>query len=206
MEKRAITSVKISDNICLRWSPRAFNPTKIVENHKIIALCEAARWAPSCAGDEPWRFIIFNKFIDELSWQRAFEVLDDGNQIWVKNAPIIIAGICDTKWSKNRNLSNDWCRHDLGAASQNLHLEAINQGLITHPMAGFNKDKFRLEFKIPVDFDILTMIAVGYPGDLELLDEFNQKRELASRNRKSLTDLFFFAEWDRPYISDKSSE
>lgn len=204
MEKRAITSIPISENIALRWSPRAFNPTKVVENYKIIAMCEAARWAPSCGGDEPWRFIIFNKHIDESSWNKAFEMLDEGNQIWVKNAPVIIAGICDTKWSMKRESSNDWCSHDLGAASQNLHLEAVNQGLITHPMAGFNKNKFRHDLQIPEDFDILTMIAVGYPGDLELLDEFNQKRELAERKRKSLTDLFFFGEWNKPYISDKS--
>ena len=53
MQKPAITQVPIADLIAKRWSPRAFDASKPVSQAQIIALLEAARWAPSCFGDQP---------------------------------------------------------------------------------------------------------------------------------------------------------
>ena len=64
MQKTAITQVPIDPLIAKRWSPRAFDATKSVTQAQIIALLEAARWAPSCFGDQPWRFIVWDKSID----------------------------------------------------------------------------------------------------------------------------------------------
>ena len=61
MQKPAITSVSIQETIAKRWSGRAYDATKPVSHEQIIALLEAARWAPSCFGDEPWRFIVWDK-------------------------------------------------------------------------------------------------------------------------------------------------
>jgi len=44
-----------------RWSPRAFAADRPVEGEKLISCLEAARWAPSCFGDEPWRFIVCDR-------------------------------------------------------------------------------------------------------------------------------------------------
>ena len=38
-----------------RWSPRAFTDETMSEA-QILALLEAARWAPSAANMQPWRF------------------------------------------------------------------------------------------------------------------------------------------------------
>lgn len=86
MEKLASTSVKINDLLARRWSARSFDENRPVEGWKILSLCEAARWAPSCGGDEPWRFIIFDRNQSEEDFWRAFETLDVGNQKWVKRA------------------------------------------------------------------------------------------------------------------------
>ena len=47
MQKPAITSVPLQETIANRWSPRAFDASKTVSQAQIIALLEAARWAPS---------------------------------------------------------------------------------------------------------------------------------------------------------------
>ena len=80
MQKPAITQVPIADLIAKRWSPRAFDANKPVSNEQIIVLLEAARWAPSCFGDEPWRFLVWNKNADAEAWQQAFDCLAPSNQ------------------------------------------------------------------------------------------------------------------------------
>ena len=200
MNKIAETRVPIVSIIAQRYSTRAFDADREVEQEKIIALCEAARWAPSAAGEEPWRFIIFNKFTNKPAWEKALNNLDKYNKIWVVNAPLIIAAICHKTWTKAPEKNNIWAEHDLGAASENFHLQAVELGLVTHPIGGVNFQKFRDEFNIPLDFNILTLIAAGYPGDLNDLDEFNKERELEPRKRKNLGDLFFDSEWEKPII------
>ena len=61
MKKPATTAVKIDELIASRWSPRAFDPEFLINDETVKALFEAARWAPSCYGDQPWKYILFNK-------------------------------------------------------------------------------------------------------------------------------------------------
>ena len=90
IEKPAVTDQKIDTIIAERWSGRAFDATVPVSDENILSLCEAARWAPSCYGDQPWRFIVWNKHTDEAGWQHALECLSPGNQEWAKNAPVLV--------------------------------------------------------------------------------------------------------------------
>ena len=52
--------------------------------------------------------------------------------------------------------------HDLGAANENMFLEAFKQGLIMHEMGCFDVRKAREVFNIPEDYEIGSMIAIGY--------------------------------------------
>lgn len=200
MKKTAETSVTISGIIAERYSTRAFNSNKEVEREKIIALCEAARWAPSAAGEEPWRFIIFNKFNNKPAWEKVVDCLDKYNKIWAVNAPVIIASIYHKKWTNTPDKDNIWAEHDLGAVSENIHLQAVELGLVSHPMGGVNFKKFLDEFNIPLDYNTLTFIAIGYPGNISNLDDYNQKRENTKRERKNLGNLFFDSEWSKSII------
>ena len=198
--KKADTSLQIDDLIAERWSPRAFDINKIVSQEQIIALCEAARWAPSCAGDEPWRFIVWNQNHNKELWEKAFNTLEEFNKVWVKNAPVLILSLADSKWRKNRESDNYWSRHDAGAAAMNLYLQAKSLGLITHPMGGFKIDAIKSEFNIPDEFEPMAMIAVGYQAELDVLDDYNKKREVAARSRQPLGSSFFNSEWAKPII------
>jgi len=197
MQKPAITSVTIQETIAKRWSGRAYDATKPVSHEQIIALLEAARWAPSCFGDEPWRFIVWNKQADEKAWQQAFDCVVPNNQTWVKHAPVLILVCADTLFGHNQS-PNRWAQYDTGAAAENLCLQATHLGLMAHQMGGFNADKAREKFNIPAQFTPMAMISVGYQGDANDLPDDLKARELAERKRKTLGELFFDGIWDKP--------
>ena len=67
MKKLAETEVQIAPLIAERWSPRVFDPEFIMDENSVKSILEAARWAPSCFGDQPWKFVIFHKK-DESQW------------------------------------------------------------------------------------------------------------------------------------------
>jgi hypothetical protein len=60
--KLAHTSLPIHELIARRWSARAMDPGRRVARDHLVVLLEAARWAPSCNGDEPWRYIAWDRF------------------------------------------------------------------------------------------------------------------------------------------------
>jgi nitroreductase len=194
MQKPAITQVPIAELIANRWSPRAFDANKPVSHEQIIALLEAARWAPSCFGDQPWRFLVWNKHTDESAWQQAFDCLAPSNQTWVKASPILMLSCADTLFNHNQQ-PNRWAQHDTGAAAENLCLQASGMGLAAHQMGGFNADLAREKFNIPAQYTPMTMLAVGYAGDANILPDDLKTRELAERKRKPIGELFFAGTW-----------
>ena len=197
MQNPAITQVPIDALIAKRWSPRAFDVTKPVSQAQIIALLEAARWAPSCFGDQPWRFIVWDKNTDAAAWQQALECLVPSNQTWAKNAPVLVLSCHDTLFSHNGK-PNRFAAYDTGAAAENLCLQATSLGLMAHQMGGFDSAKTRETFAIPAQYELMAMLAVGYEGDANQLPDDLKARELAERNRKPLGELFFNGTWEKP--------
>lgn len=200
MHNPAITQVPIDTTLANRWSGRAYDATKGISQEQVIALLEAARWAPSCFGDQPWRFLVWNKGADSASWQRAFDCLVPGNQDWVKNAPLLLLVCADTVFGHNQK-PNRWAQYDTGAAAENLCLQASSMGLMAHQMGGFDADKTRKEFNIPEQYTLMAMVAVGYAADIATLQGDILARETADRARKPLTELFFDAAWGNPVKS-----
>ncbi len=202
IKKPAKTSVPIHDIIANRWSGRAFKQDS-VSRDDIMTMLEAAHWAPSCFNDQPWRFLVWDKNQNADAWQKAFDCLTEGNQQWVVDAPVLLLVCSDTEFSKRPGRANRWGQHDAGMASQNLHLQAVALDLMSHPMAGYDKDKIRAVFEIPERFDLLAMIAIGHPVDsADGLDEENRERELAPREREPLGTRFFDSGWDAPFKTD----
>jgi nitroreductase len=197
--KPATTQQPIHDIIANRWSGRAYDASKPVSKEQIISLLEAARWAPSCFGDEPWRYVVCNKADNMQAWQAAFDCLVPGNQGWAVNAPVLLLICADTVFRANGK-PNKWAPYDTGAATENLCLQAAASGLMAHQMGGFDADKARASFKVPERYQILPMVTVGYQAPADTLSDEVKERELAARNRQPLGELFFDGAWEKPIV------
>ncbi len=115
-----------------RRSLRAFSQ-RPVETEKIERMLDAARWSPSCANRQPWRFVVVAA--DAPSRAAVEGALDAGNA-WAKRAPVLIATGArrvDAAVVESR----DYFLHDTGLALMSLLYRAVDLGLMVHPMAGW---------------------------------------------------------------------
>ncbi len=195
-QKPATTQVKIHDIIQARWSPRAFDPDRMVNHDDLLALLEAAHWAPSCFNDQPWRFVVCDKAADATGWQLAFSTLAEKNRRWAKNAPVLILSVAMENFNHNGQ-ANRWAMYDTGAASVSLCLQATALGICVHQMGGFDAEKAREVFNLPGDCRPMAMMAVGYQADVEVLDDDFKEAELAARSRAVLTERFYVGQWGK---------
>lgn len=197
IDKKASTSVPIHDLIATRWSSRAIDPHQPVAREHLAQLLEAARWAPSCYGDQPWRYLVWDKLRSPEAWQKAFECLVPGNQSWAKMAPVLMLSLARNEFMNGK--PNRWGQHDTGAASENLCLQGASLGLVVHQMGGFDAQKARDYFNIPGQYTPMAMIAAGHPGDASHLSEKHRATEDAPRQRLDVDQIAFEAEWGSPF-------
>jgi nitroreductase len=181
-----------------RYSGVSFDSTRKVDMQTLRTLAEAARWAPSCFGDEPWRFIICSKQDDPAAWDKAFACLSDGNKTWCQHAPVLIITCTSLVFDHNGN-PNSFGPYDTGAAAMSICLQATALGLMAHQMAGFSGEKARELFLIPETAKPLSMMALGYQLPLEKLPEQFKTRELTARKRKPLAEHFFAGAWGKGF-------
>lgn len=192
MEKVADTTHPIEELLRRRWSPRAF-ANRPVEPEKLLSLLEAARWAASCANEQPWYFIVATKQ-DEAEYARLLSCLREGNQQWASHAPVLMVSVARLAFDANGQ-PNRHAFHDVGLAVGNLILQATAFGLGVHQMAGFYPDKVRELYGVPEGFEPVAGIVLGYPGDPAILPEDLRQRELAQRARKPLETFVFRRAW-----------
>ena len=195
-ERRAQTSVPIHDLIARRWSPRAYDPERQVSREQLASLLEAARWAPSCNGDQPTRYLIWEKRRDPEGGQKAFDCLSESNRKWVKNVPVLMLSCAGSIFAHNGK-PNRYGPHDVGASSMAMALQGTALGLAVHQMGGFDAGKAREAFAIPAEYTPMAMIAVGYQASPDVLDEETKAKELRPRGRRPLAEHFFEKGWGK---------
>jgi len=192
------TGYPVHELIERRWSPRAFASTP-VEEVKLQSLFEAARWASSSSNVQPWRFLLTRS--GEESFAKLHDCLSEGNKPWTATVPLLLLSVTDTMFPAKGDRparANPTAKHDLGLALANLTLQATALGLYVHPMAGFNGDKVKEVFAVPVPYEPVTVTAIGYLADGSTLPDDLREREGAPRSRKSLTEIVFEGDWGKP--------
>jgi nitroreductase len=167
-----------------RWSPRAMSG-ELLQDNELMALFEAARWAPSSYNNQPWRFLFAKRNTEH--WDRFFWLLVPFNQSWAKRAAVLILILSKKTFDYNSKPSQTH-RLDTGAAWENMALEAHARGLIAHGMEGFDYDAARRELRVPDEYDIEAMVAIGKPGKKEDLEPDLQQREFSS-DRRPLSEI-----------------
>lgn len=154
-------------------------------------ILSAAVLAPSCNNMQPWRFLVCT---EDGSLEKAREALLGGNY-WARKAPVLVVVMTSDDLDCKRNDDRNYAWFDTGMAVMNFMLQATREGLYAHPMAGFDPAVLREKFAIGDETRIITMIAVGSPGDTAHLNEKHLASESSERSRKPLAGVVSWQEW-----------
>jgi len=144
-----------------------------VEKDKIDKLLRAAMQAPSAANQQPWEFIVVEdkEALNKLSLMSPYSkpVASSGVTI------VLLANSNDFK------VPTAW-QQDLGAAAQNILLEATDLGLgsvwLGVSVADENVAYIRNLYHLPENAKPFALVAVGYPDGQknEFVDRYKQEK------------------------------
>eukprot|EP00210_Caulerpa_lentillifera_P009577 g9134.t1 len=170
-----------------RYSGRVYDGDRDVPSACFEAMIEAARWTPSCYGEEPWRFLIARKKEEPECYGAILETLVAQNHEWAQEAPALIVVAANTRFRLNQKV-NDWAGYDTGAAAYAMILQAITLGLVVHPMGGFREEALKEALGIENDDAIYAVMSVGYPKEPGVPQD---------RKRQPVSRRFFFGAWQK---------
>lgn len=169
----------IAPLILNRWSRRAMTGEQLAES-ELMALFEAARWAPSSRNNQPWRYRFATPASPE--WDSFFALLSEGNQRWAEKAAALVVVLSVTTYpDSSESIRNH--SFTTGASWQNLALEGTRRGLVVHPMQGFDVEAARQTLNVPDDIRVEIMTAIGVPGPRDELADRDREREYPSDRR-----------------------
>lgn len=196
---------EIHELIRQRWSPRAFDAARAVPRDELLRLFEAARWAPSSANEQPWRFIVVARDESSDVWRTLVSALSRSNQAWAVLAPVLVLTVVRLTLERNETV-NPLAWYDTGQAMALLTVQATAQGLSIRQMEGFDSEIARNACGVPAGFDPVVVFAVGYAGAPEALTiERHREAERQPRQRKSIADFVFESRWGQPVAPPRSS-
>lgn len=182
------SNLPVDPQFLKRWSPRAFNSSKVSEVD-LLTMVEAARWSPSAYNVQPWRFIYTLRNSDH--WEKYLDLLDPFNSDWAKRAGALLFLTSDTLVDHNDS-SRPFPSHsfDAGAAWMQFALQAQTLGYHAHAIGGIHHQQIREQLKIPERYKIEIAIAVGTITSARILPENLREREIPSQ-RLPLNNILF---------------
>jgi nitroreductase len=161
----------LSEIILKRRSIRKFLD-KPVEREKIEACLEAARLAPSADNVQPWRFIVVDdpevrKRLAEAAFSGVYRLCR-----FAARAPVVIVILAHPDVVANKLgkavQGTQYYLLDIGIAGEHFVLAATELGLGTCWIGWFSKRGVRKLFSIPKKYDVVALIALGYPDPTHL--------------------------------------
>jgi nitroreductase len=166
-----------------RRSVRKYVPTPVPDDI-LMQVLEAARWAPSWANTQCWRFIIIRN--NDTKQELAAALLGNNPSTnAIKTAPIIIVICIELNKSgfykgQASTIKGDFGMFDAGLAMENLALAARALGLGTVHVANFDVKKVEAILGVPEGYTVVEITPLGYPdGDTR------------TPPRKELTEIVF---------------
>jgi nitroreductase len=169
--------MKVQEAIEKRRAYRSMEKIKISAETK-QSLAKAAQLAPSCFNNQPWRYVFVD---DETLLQELHSVYSKGNE-WTHDASMMIA-VCSHKELDCMIKDRLYYAFDTGLASGQMLLQAVELGLVAHPIAGFSPSKVKKILSLPQEWEVLTLILIGgYKYD---------KDEAVRPLRKTVSEIVF---------------
>jgi nitroreductase len=190
--------MEVLEAIKARRSIRGFKPTP-VDDKSVELVLDAARWAPSWANTQCWRFIVVrdasirSKLVAALtpiSEERANPAARA-----IGNAPVVIVACAELGKSGyshgelKRPVTDKgdfWYMYDVALAMQNLTLAAYSLGLGTVHVGSFDAKKVAAILEVAEGYCVVAMTPLGYPD-----------KETPVRPRKELSEIVFYDRYGR---------
>ena len=176
----------MSDSIFFKRESKRSYLDKPVPEDALDRIYEKIRWSPSCSNNQPWRFIFVS---DKEQRGEVVAALARGNQ-WMAKAPVIavICGKAKDDYSREDN-EIKYYQFDAGLATMSFLLAATEEGLMTHPTAGWSAPAIKEALSIPEEYDVMCVVSLGYQGPIDHLDERAREADEAPRTRKELKEI-----------------
>ena len=176
--------MEILEAIKSRRSIRKYK-TDPIDDKTLAEVLEAARWAPSWANTQCWRFIVVrdkdikNKLADTIN-------VDNPAIDAIREAPVVIAactelgkaGCYDGVPATDKG---DWFMFDVALAMQNLVLAAHSLGLGTVYVGRADAKEAAKILEVPEGYRFVALTPLGYPDQVR-----------NPRPRKELSEIVFY--------------
>jgi nitroreductase len=168
-----------------------------IPDEDILALVEAARQAPSAENAQPWRFVAVRSPAAREALSRAcFSGIFSPTR-FAARAPLLVAlcaertGLIEAgKSIKDRAMY----QLDCGIAGEHLVLQAAERGLGTCWIGWFNRRAARKALGAPWHVQVVSLIAVGYPREVNPPGTSAQRRP-----RRSLSSMLWLDSWGESF-------
>ena len=148
------------DLFTARFSCRSFAPSP-VPRATVERLLDAARWAPTAGGLEPWRFVV----VTDPAVRRALAETAP-RQGFIAAAPVLVV-VCALPEESARRYGDRgrdlYCLQDTAAAVENLLLAATAEGLGSCWIGAFDEDAAARAVDLPEGWRPVAMVPVGEP-------------------------------------------
>ena len=171
-----------------RRSVRKYKPDP-VSNEAIDTVLDAARWAPSWANTQCWRFVVVRDAEIRARLAGALRATSPGKEnraaAAIRSAPVVIVACAElgrSGYHKGEQTTDkgDWFMFDVALAMQNLTLAAHAIGLGTIHVGLFEAKEAAKILEVPADVAVVEMTPLGYPDE-----------EPAAPRRKELSEIVF---------------
>ena len=187
--------MNVKEAIEKRRAYRSFDPID-VSRELVKKLAEVAQITPSCANQQPWRFIFV---YDQNKLKELFTALSKGNK-WVEKASMIIAVFSKPELDCIIG-ERLYYLFDTGIATAFIILRATELGLVAHPIAGFKETKAKEILKIPNEMRLITLVIIGkHSKDINpILSDAMKLGEKQRPPRRKLEDLVFINNYNNKF-------
>ena len=147
-----------------RQSCRSYDPSRPVEDEKIMAILEAAQLAPSACNSQPYHFAVCR---GEAAKKVSKACSGMGMNKFSADAPVMIV-VSEMPYNRTAAIgaklkANDYRSIDIGITTAYLTAEADSQGLGTCIMGWLDDAKIREICNL--DGAVRLVIALGYPKE-----------------------------------------